>query len=193
MTVAHSITSSARASSVGGISRPSAFRLQVDDKLEFGGLHHRQLSGLGTFENPPGKDSGLAIGVGEADAVTQETAGLRKVRKRVDAGNGVARGQGRELVASRDEETVSTHHEGINVQLTEERKSRIDVARIARFRSMCLHPNGTSRRFHLRHFGLGPWEGRIDNHGDRTRVRQQVADQFKPLRCHLGCQQAYAG
>jgi hypothetical protein len=40
---------------------------------------------------------------------------------------------------------------------------------------------------------LGPWKRRIDHHGDGTSVRQQIAYQFKPLRCHLGRQQAYTG
>ena len=43
----YSITSSARASSVGGISRPSALRgLEVDDELKFGGLLNWQVAGL---------------------------------------------------------------------------------------------------------------------------------------------------
>ena len=39
----YSITSSARASSIGGISRPSAFSLEVDHQLEFRRLHDWQV------------------------------------------------------------------------------------------------------------------------------------------------------
>jgi hypothetical protein len=58
---------------------------------------------------------------------------------------------------------------------------------------MDLHADRPSRGLHLSQFGLGPWKRRIDHHGDGTSVRQQIAYQFKPLRCHLGRQQAYTG
>ena len=66
----------------------------------------------------------------------------------------------------------------------------------ARARCLCavdLHADRPSRDFHLRHFGLGPGKGGVDHHGDRASLWQQVADQFKPLRPHLGRQQADAG
>jgi hypothetical protein len=46
---AHSITSSARASSIGGTSKPSLGGLQVDNQLEFRRLHHRQVGWLGSL------------------------------------------------------------------------------------------------------------------------------------------------
>ena len=54
----HSITSSARASSVGGTSRPSALGgLQVDDQLELARLLHGQVRGFCAFENATGIDA----------------------------------------------------------------------------------------------------------------------------------------
>ena len=48
----HSITSSARASSVGGTSRPSAFAvLRLIDQLEFGRRLHRQVGGLRALQD----------------------------------------------------------------------------------------------------------------------------------------------
>src|SRR4029077_14109979 len=72
-------------------------------------------------------------------------------------------------------------------------KSRIDVARARCPCAMDLQADLPSHPFHLHHFGLGPRKRRIDYHGDGTNLRYKIADQFKPLRCHLGCQQAYAG
>src|SRR5436305_9143415 len=46
---------------------------------------------------------------------------------------------------------------------------------------MRFDPEGASRHFHIRHFGLGPRVIRIDDHGDGASVREQIADQFKPL------------
>ena len=59
MTVAHSITSSARASSVGGTSRPSALAvLRLIDELEFGRLLDRQVGGLLALEDAVDVDGG---------------------------------------------------------------------------------------------------------------------------------------
>jgi hypothetical protein len=42
----YSITSSARASSIGGISRPSVL-VEIDNLFVLGGLHHWQIGRLG--------------------------------------------------------------------------------------------------------------------------------------------------
>ena len=58
----HSITSSARASSVGGTLMPSAlavFRLMTSSNLV--GCTHRQVRRLLALENPAGVDAGLAV------------------------------------------------------------------------------------------------------------------------------------
>ena len=63
----HSITSSARASSVGGISRPKAFAVvEVDDQLKFGRQLDRQVVGLGTLENSSGINARATISIGLA-------------------------------------------------------------------------------------------------------------------------------
>ena len=60
----HSITSSVMASSDGGTSMPSALAvLQVDDELELGRLHDRQVGGLGALEDAAGIDADLTIRV----------------------------------------------------------------------------------------------------------------------------------
>ena len=57
-TAVYSITSSARASSVGGTVRPSMLRgLGIDDQLELGRLHDRQVRGLGALEDATGIDA----------------------------------------------------------------------------------------------------------------------------------------
>ena len=135
----------------------------------------------------------MAISVHETDTVTQEAAGCWVVRKRVDAGDRVERGQGRELVPSGDEESIRAYHESVNVQSTDGREGRIDVERVSGCHFMRFDPEGASRHFHIRHFGLGPRVIRIDDHGDGASVREQIADQFKPLRRHLDRKQTHAG
>jgi hypothetical protein len=38
--------------------------LEIENKFEFGGLHDRQVGWVLAFENPPGIDANLPIGVG---------------------------------------------------------------------------------------------------------------------------------
>src|SRR5262249_57614016 len=96
-----------------------------------------------------GREGSLGIGVHETDPVTQEAAGRREVRKRIDGGDRVARGQGRELVPSRDEEPIGAYQESVNVQSTDSLERRIDVGRVPACQFMSLDPDRTSRRFHV--------------------------------------------
>ena len=58
----HSITSSAGASSVGGtVEAEHPGGLGVDDQLELGRLHDRQVRGLGALEDATGIDADLTI------------------------------------------------------------------------------------------------------------------------------------
>jgi len=50
----HSITSSARASSIGGTEAERPGGLGGDDQLELGRLHHRQVRRLGVLEDATG-------------------------------------------------------------------------------------------------------------------------------------------
>ena len=72
----YSITSSASASSVGGnVEAERLGGLEVDDELEFGGLHDRQVGRLLALENPTDIHAGLAIGIGYG--LTRNSSGRR--------------------------------------------------------------------------------------------------------------------
>ena len=77
-------------------------------QLELDRLRDGQVGPLGPFENPSGVDAGLSIRIGETGAVTRETAGGRKIRKRVDAGYRVTCGQGSNLLTPGDEKPVGS-------------------------------------------------------------------------------------
>src|SRR5215470_2886098 len=47
--------------------------LEIDDEIELGGLHHRQIGRLRTFENPADVDAGLAIGVRKVRSIAHQT------------------------------------------------------------------------------------------------------------------------
>ena len=77
----HSITSSARASSVGGtVEAERLGGLEVDDQLELGRLHDRQVGRLLALENAAGIDAGLAICIG--DTALRSSSGRRPRRTR---------------------------------------------------------------------------------------------------------------
>ena len=61
----YSITSSARASSVGGtVEAERLGGLEVDDKFKLGRLHHWKIGWVLTFANPTDVDAYLAISIG---------------------------------------------------------------------------------------------------------------------------------
>ena len=105
--------------------------LEIDHQLELSGLNDRQVGGLGAFENAAGINADLTISIGEARTVTHQAAILREVRKRVDASYPVAYGQGRNLVASVDEEPIGTDHDNIDVLLVDGYKCRVEFTRPA--------------------------------------------------------------
>ena len=80
----HSITSSARASSVGGTSRPSILGgLDVDDQLELGRLHDRQVSRLLTLEDTAGIDADLTPRIRNVGSVAYQSAGFGEFTRRI--------------------------------------------------------------------------------------------------------------
>ena len=114
----HSITSSARASSVGGtVEAERLGGLEVDDQLELGGLLDRQVGGLLALENSAGVDAGLTVRVGDAAAVAHQAAGRDKLATLIDRGHRVAERQCGELFAAASEECIGADHERAGSQL----------------------------------------------------------------------------
>jgi hypothetical protein len=70
------MTSSASASSLSGMLRPSALAVFIlITNSNRAGLLDRQIGGLGAFEDLAGVDTDLAIAIADADAVAHEPAG----------------------------------------------------------------------------------------------------------------------
>jgi hypothetical protein len=59
--------------------------LEVDDQLKLSRSQDWQVGGLLALENPTGVDTGLAIGVGNARSVADETAGCCELPKLVES------------------------------------------------------------------------------------------------------------
>ena len=92
MTVAHSITSSARASSVGGTSRPSAFAvLRLIDQLVLGRCLHRQVGRLLALEDAIDVASRAPELIDLIRPIGHQTAGSGEGTLEVDGGQPVLR------------------------------------------------------------------------------------------------------
>ena len=91
---AHSITSSARASSVGGTVRPSILAVSaLMTSSNFDRLHDRQVRGLGALEDATGIDADLTIRIRHARSVAHQPADFGKLTPRIYRGDRVARRQ----------------------------------------------------------------------------------------------------
>ena len=183
MTVAHSITSSARASSVGGtVEAEHPGGLSVDDQLELGRLHDRQVRGLGALEDATGIDADLTIGIRKAGAVAHQPAGFGIFTRRICRGDRMARRQVGQLDTPAGEKGVAADEEGVGPLARKRCEGRIDLAAGAGVEDLDLQPHGARSRFHVSQRGLGSRSiGRIDEHGHTSGSGHQLAQQFQPL------------
>src|SRR6516162_700820 len=102
----HSITSSARASKVGGTSRPSAFAVvRLRTNSNFVDCTTGRSAGI-TSENPAGIDADLMIRIRDAGSVAHQAAGHGGLPKLVDRGHRMARCQGDQLVTPAEQERI---------------------------------------------------------------------------------------
>ena len=116
----HSITSSARASNVGGtVDAERLGRLQVDDELELGRQLDRHFGWLLALEDAAGIDAGLAKLVRKVRSVAHQPAGFGKLAPMVQRGKRMARRQRDELHATADEQRVGTDQECIGPLFTQ--------------------------------------------------------------------------
>src|SRR5258708_11539534 len=81
-------------------------RLQVDDELELGGLHDRQVRGLGALEDAAGIEADLTPRVREVGSVAHQPAGRDNATLRVRRRNPVACRQGYKLYSADGEVRV---------------------------------------------------------------------------------------
>src|SRR6266699_2082016 len=71
--------------------------LEVEDQLDFRGLHDREVSRLLAFENAAGVETGQTVRLRNAASVAHQTAGGRELAPKIDCWNAVAEGECAEL------------------------------------------------------------------------------------------------
>src|SRR5262249_58725822 len=100
----HSITSSgAREQRRRNFQVKRPGRLEIDDELDFGRLHDRQIGGLGALEDASDIVAHLTPHIGKISSITHQPAGLGKLARRIDRRNAMAGSEGGGVKAAGEE------------------------------------------------------------------------------------------
>jgi hypothetical protein len=98
---------------VGHIEAKRPGRLQVDDKLEFGGLRDRQVGGLHAPEDSTGVDADLTIHVRNIGPIAHQPTGFDKFALGIGRGNPVMCSERHKLGGPASEERVGRDQESV--------------------------------------------------------------------------------
>src|SRR5215472_13373860 len=154
--------------------------MQVDDELEFGRLHHRQVGRLLALKDAPGIDPDLAILVQDVRAVAHQAAGFGKDAIVIDRRHNVARCENRELEPAVVERRTVIDQNALETVFHEACKGRVDLTIAARLESLDVEPDGGCRRLHGLETRLAADGVRIDQHGKTLGVWDDLVQQPEP-------------
>ena len=191
----HSITSSARASSVGGTSRPSilaVLRLMTSSNLRR--LHDRQVRGLCALEDAAGIDAELTPRARNVGSVAHQPADFDILAPRVCRGDRVACRKLDQLDTPAGKVGATCAEEGVGPLAHNGREGRIDLVAGVGVEHLDLQPDSARSRFHIFQCGLGIRSiSRIDEHGHTGGCGHQRAQEFQPFCQNLVAEKIYAG
>ena len=145
---AHSITSSARASSVGGTVEPERLGgLEVDDERELGRLLDRQVGGLGALEDLVDIDGGALVHVLVARPIGHQAARLDHFAVRIHARQPLLGGEIHHALAVMQEHPVRQDEERVRLLLDDRVECGVEVFRLGAPRAAAtLFPRPGPRR-----------------------------------------------
>ena len=156
--------------------------LGVDDQLELGRLHDRQVGGLGALEDAAGIDADLTIGIRQARSVAHQPAGFGIFDATIYRGNPVERRQLDQLDTPAGEGRAGADEKGVGPLAHKSRECRIDLAAAAGVEDLDLQPHGAGGRLDVSQSWTSVSRiGRIDEHGHTSRSGHQLAQEFQPL------------
>src|SRR5262249_38721342 len=101
--------------------------LEIDEQVEFCGLHNRQVDGLFALEDFTNVSASLPVGLPKVRAIARESAGFSVLVQIVDRGNRVARRQCNELIPPGQEKRIGVDKKRAGAPLNEQLESCIDV------------------------------------------------------------------
>ena len=85
------------------------------------------------------------------------------------------------LMPPDDEKWICGDEEGVGPLAHKSCEGRIDLAAGAGVEDLDLQPDGASSSFHVSHVASAVQIGRIDEHGNASCSRHQLAQEFQPL------------
>jgi hypothetical protein len=130
---------------VGHLDAECSRRLQVDDELEFGRLHNRQVRRLGALEDIAGINADLKKTVREIGRIAHQAAGFDSLASGMGRGNPLARRKRRKLDAPANEEPVGGDEQGLGLLANEDCKGCLDFAAGAGVEDLDLQSDGACR------------------------------------------------
>ena len=128
----HSITSSARASSDGGtVEAERLGGLEIDDQLELGRLHDRQVGRLLALEDAADIDADLTIRIRDVGSVAHQSAGFGEfARMRYIAGIAWRTASSDQLHAPASEERIAADKEGVRPLAHKASQTHASISRL---------------------------------------------------------------
>ena len=159
--------------------------LGVDDQLELGRLHDRQIRGLRAFMDAAGIDADLTDRIPQARSVAYQPAGLDIVAHAIDRGDFVARREKDQLDTPGEEEGIRADEQGLGSLSRKSREPRIDLVDCAGVADLDLQAHRAGRCFYVSQYGLRIGIGWIDEHGNTNGLGHQLTQEFQPLRRQL--------
>src|SRR5262249_25547382 len=156
-------------------------RRVIDDKLELGGLHDRQVRRFRTLEDATRIDTDLTIRIRQAGSVAHQAADFGIFTRPIGGRERVARRQEDQLDTSADKKGATADENRVGSIARKCCEGRIDVPAGADIKGLDLQSHGARSRVHVSQYGLGVGIRRIDEHGDATSCGYEFAQEFQPF------------
>src|SRR5437667_7457240 len=136
----------------------------IENKLQFDGLHDRQVARLFAFEYTARIHAGLTVGVGHASAVHRHSSSFSKaaLTRPRNARQTVPHCQRAEFRTSTKKERISSDNRGLGIVLDERPKCGAEVAFVASFCDVNFETEYFRCRLHILDICTGPGVCRID-------------------------------
>jgi len=136
--------------------------LKIDNQLEFARLDNWQVSRLLAFEDSPGVDAELSIGIAQVRAIAHQASSLGEVAGRIDRGDGITHCELGELPRLAIEHHILSDHQRGRFELVHPLKDRIEIAWRAGIQDMELQSQPLGRRLQIFRLGISIGVPRID-------------------------------
>jgi hypothetical protein len=155
--------------------------LQVDDQLESHGLLHREVCGLGTFENLIHVGRRTAEECRQAGAVGQEASRGREFPHVGDHRYPVGEGKVRNLAAVRNRQGLAQRDQHVGARLGQGGEGAGEVGRSVHLHGAQRHAQGVRRDLHRAPFEHLLRIGRIPQHRHLRGLRQEGFEEVEPI------------